>query len=152
MHRTRRRPMSEINVVPYIDVMLVLLVIFMATAPLLMQGVEVALPAADNAPLPNTDDPDPLVVSIRADGSIWINVGVPQAEERRGDATRVSIGNLAEQATKILRTRPDLPVYVRGDTAIAYGRVIEVMAVLQNAGVRDVGLVTDPAEFPGGSG
>ena len=64
----------------------------------------------------------------------------------------MSIGNLAEQATKILRTRPELPVYVRGDTAIAYGRVIEVMTVLQNAGVRDVGLVTDPAELTGGGG
>ena len=152
--RAKRRPMSEINVVPYIDVMLVLLVIFMATAPLLMQGVDVALPAVDNAPLDETDEPDPLVVSIRADGSIWLNVGVADADETSGDSSRVSIGNLADQTGKILRTRPDVRVFVRGDTAIAYGRVMEVMAVLQGAGVRDVGLVTDPAELntPRGAG
>ncbi|MEE4361594.1 MAG: protein TolR [Pseudomonadales bacterium] len=139
--------MSEINVVPYIDVMLVLLVIFMATAPLLMQGVEVALPAADNEPLRDADKEDPLVISIRADGSIWLNIGMPGADERAGDASRVSIGNLADQAGKILRTRPDLPVFVRADTTIAYGRVIEVMSVLQQAGARGVGLVTDPVEL-----
>lgn len=143
----RRRPMSEINVVPYIDVMLVLLVIFMATAPLLMQGVEVALPAVDNAPLEGTEEPDPLVVSIRKDGSLWVNFGVPDAEATEGDASRISIGNLAEQTGRILRTRPDVPVYVRADAAIDYGRVMEVMSVLQGAGVRDLGLVTDPAEL-----
>jgi biopolymer transport protein TolR len=147
----RRKPMSEINVVPYIDVMLVLLVIFMATAPLLMQGVDVDLPTADNAPLPDTKTADPLVVSIRDDGSLWVNVGVPDAESE-GDASRVSLGNLAEQARKILATRPDVPVYVRGDAAVAYGRVMEVMSVLQNAGVPNVGLITDPIELDGDAG
>jgi biopolymer transport protein TolR len=139
----KRRPMSEINVVPYIDVMLVLLVIFMATAPLLMQGVEVELPAADNEPLPDTNEPDPLVVSMRADGSVWVNFGIADDEEGR----RVSVGNLAAQVDKILETRPDLPVYVRADTTLAYGRVIEVMAVLQQGGARSVGLVTEPVQL-----
>ncbi|MEE4382028.1 MAG: protein TolR [Pseudomonadales bacterium] len=138
--------MSEINVVPYIDVMLVLLVIFMATAPLLLQGVEVALPAADNPPLDKADEEDPLVISVRADGSIWLNLGLGAGEE---DASRVSLGNLADQAGKILRTRPDVPVFVRGDTAIAYGRVIEVMSVLQQAGARGVGLITEPVDLEG---
>jgi biopolymer transport protein TolR len=137
--------MSEINVVPYIDVMLVLLVIFMATAPLLMQGVEVELPAADNAPLPDANEADPLVVSMRSDGSVWVNFGIGDEEAGR----RVSVGNLAAQVDKILETRPDLPVYVRADTSLAYGRVIEVMAVLQQGGARSVGLVTDPVELDG---
>lgn len=141
----RRRPMSEINVVPYIDVMLVLLVIFMATAPLLMQGVEIALPQADNSPLPNAQQEDPLVVSLRADASIWVNFGSPEAAA--GGGNRISAGALAEQATQIARTRPDLPVFVRADTELAYGRVIEVMSILQRAGIADVGLVTDPVDL-----
>ena len=141
----RRRPMSEINVVPYIDVMLVLLVIFMATAPLLLQGVEVELPAANDAPLPDTNLPDPLVVTVRADGSIWVNVGLSSEEE----ADRVSLGNLAAQVDKILATRPELPIYVRADTSLAYGRVIEVMSVLQDGGARSVGLVTEPVQLDG---
>ncbi len=145
----RRRPMSEINVVPYIDVMLVLLVIFMATAPLLIQGVEIALPAADSAPLPDAQEEDPMIVSVQADGSVWVNFGAPDAE---GGGTRVSLGALAEQAAQIVRTRPGLPVFIRADTALAYGKVIEVMSVLQNAGVRDLGLVTDPVDLGALSG
>lgn len=141
----RRRPMSEINVVPYIDVMLVLLVIFMATAPLLMQGVEIALPQADNTPLPKAQQEDPLIVSVRADATIWVNFGSPEAAT--GGGTRISAGALGEQAAQIARTRPDLPVFVRADTALPYGRVIEVMSILQRAGIADVGLVTDPVDL-----
>jgi len=145
----RRRPMSEINVVPYIDVMLVLLVIFMATAPLLMQGVEIALPQADNSPLPDAQREDPLIVSLRADASIWVNFGSPNGspEAATGGGNRISAGALSEQATQIARTRPDLPVFVRADTELAYGRVIEVMSILQRAGIADVGLVTDPVDL-----
>ncbi|TVS19161.1 MAG: protein TolR [Gammaproteobacteria bacterium] len=139
--------MSEINVVPYIDVMLVLLVIFMATAPMLMQGVEIALPQADSEPLPDAQREDPMIVSVRADGSIWVNFGAPESATDPGAGTRVSPGALTEQATQIVRTRPDLPVFVRADTALAYGRVIEVMSILQRAGVANVGLVTDPVDL-----
>ena len=139
---TKRRSISEINVVPYIDVMLVLLVIFMATAPLLTQGVEVDLPNTDSKPLSNDED-DPLVISIDGDGNIFVNTGMPRPGEQ---GTRATIFSLADQAEKIIGARPEIPVYVRGDKAIAYGDVIEVMSVLQRAGASSVGLITDPVE------
>ncbi|MXY53706.1 MAG: protein TolR [Gammaproteobacteria bacterium] len=140
---TRRRPMSEINVVPYIDVMLVLLVIFMATAPILMQGVEVDLPQADAEPMPTEDD-DPLVISMNGDGQIFLNIGMTRETDT---GRRVTIFSLAEQAGKIIRARPDVPVYVRADAGLPYGDVIDVMTVLQEAGAASVGLVTDPADL-----
>ena len=139
---TRRRPMSEINVVPYIDVMLVLLVIFMVTAPLMMQGVEVDLPNTDSKPLSNEQD-DPLVITVDGEGRIFVNTGMPRPGE---EGTRATIFSLADQAGKIIEARPDIAVYVRADKAIAYGEVIEVMSVLQRAGAESVGLVTDPVE------
>ena len=134
--------MSEINVVPYIDVMLVLLVIFMVTAPLMMQGVEVDLPNTDSKPLSNEQD-DPLVITVDGEGRIFVNTGMPRAGE---EGTRATIFSLADQAGKIIEARPDIAVYVRADKAIAYGEVIEVMSVLQRAGAESVGLVTDPVE------
>ena len=139
---TRRRPMSEINVVPYIDVMLVLLVIFMATAPLMMQGVEIDLPNTDSKPLSNEQD-DPLVITVDDEGRIFVNTGMPRAGE---EGTRATIYSLADQAAKIIDARPDIAVYVRADKGIAYGEVIEVMTVLQRAGAESVGLVTEPVE------
>ncbi len=100
----RRRPMSEINVVPYIDVTLVLLVIFMATAPLLTQGVIVDLPKAPSEPIGEQAD-DPLVVSIRKDGAMFVNIGIQNAED---EGTRVTIYSLEDQAGKILRARPEV--------------------------------------------
>ena len=138
----RRRSISEINVVPYIDVMLVLLVIFMATAPLLSQGVEVDLPNTDSKPLPNDAD-EPLVVSIDAEQRIFVNTGTPRPGEQ---GTRATIFSLADQAEKIISVRPDIAVYVRADETIAYGEVIAVMTVLQRAGAQSVGLITDPLE------
>ncbi len=138
----RRKPMSEINVVPYLDVMLVLLVIFMATAPLLTQGVVVDLPDAPSQPVPQDQD-DPLVVSVRADGAIFVNLGIQNAND---EGTRVTIYSLEDQAGKILRARKDVPVYVKADHKLDYGTVVRVMTVLQKAGAKSVGLITEPPD------
>jgi biopolymer transport protein TolR len=135
--------MSEINVVPYIDVMLVLLVIFMATAPLLTQGVIVDLPKAPSEPIAEQQD-DPLVVSIREDGAMFVNLGIQNADD---EGTRVTIYSLEDQAGKILRARPEVPVYVKADHKLDYGTVVSVMTVLQRAGAESVGLITDPPEI-----
>ena len=142
---SRRKPMSEINVVPYIDVMLVLLVIFMATAPLLTQGVVVDLPEAPSEPIEDTND-DPLVVSMRSDGAIFMNLGMQDADD---EGTRVTVYSLEEQAGKILRARSDVPVYVKADQTLSYGQVVAVMTVLQKAGAKSVGLITDPPQIEG---
>lgn len=142
---SRRKPMSEINVVPYIDVMLVLLVIFMATAPLLTQGVVVDLPEAPSEPIEDTND-DPLVVSMRPDGAIFMNLGMQDADD---EGTRVTVYSLEEQAGKILRARSDVPVYVKADQTLSYGQVVAVMTVLQKAGAKSVGLITDPPQIEG---
>ncbi len=141
----RRKPMSEINVVPYIDVMLVLLVIFMATAPLLTQGVIVDLPKAPSEPITERQD-DPLVVSIREDGAMFVNLGIQNADD---ESTRVTVYSLEDQAGKILRARPDVPVYVKADHKLDYGAVVRVMTVLQRVGAESVGLITDPPELAG---
>ena len=139
----RRKPMSEINVVPYIDVMLVLLVIFMATAPLLTQGVQVDLPKAPSEPIDEAEN-DPLVISMRADGAIFLNLGMSGADD---EGTRVTVFSLEEQAGKVLRARPEVPVYVKADHTLDYGKVVGVMTVLQKAGAESVGLITDPPDL-----
>ena len=144
----RRKPMSEINVVPYIDVMLVLLVIFMATAPLLTQGVQVELPKAPSKAI-DTQEPDPLVVSIRKDGALFLNIGLASRTKNEEDGTRVKIFSLGEQAGKVLRARSDVPVYVKADASLPYGDVVRVMTVLQQAGASGVGLITDPPDLEG---
>jgi biopolymer transport protein TolR len=131
----RRKPMSEINVVPYIDVMLVLLIIFMVTAPMLMQGVKVELPQAPSSPVGKQDD-EPLIVSVKADGSFYINLGKEQE-------TSVSLEVIADKAGKILRRKPETTVLVWGDTSVPYGEVVKLMTALQTAGAPAVGLVTE---------
>jgi biopolymer transport protein TolR len=132
----RRKPMSEINVVPYIDVMLVLLVIFMVTAPLMTQGIKVELPAADSEAIEVTDPDDFLVVSVDAAGQYYLNVG-----ERESALTLV---DLVGQVQKVMSAQPAMKVLIEGDQAVPYGRVMQVMDELKNAGVEDVGLVTQP--------
>ncbi|VUD52759.1 Biopolymer transport protein ExbD [Thalassocella blandensis] len=136
MATKKRKPMAEINVVPYIDVMLVLLVIFMVTAPLLMQGVKVELPQANSVPLDNKED-EPVIVSIKSDGSFYLNLGKEQE-------TAKPLEQITDTVAKVLRQKPNTPVLVWGDTKVEYGLVVNLMSELQKAGAPSVGLVTDP--------
>jgi biopolymer transport protein TolR len=131
-----RRLMGEINVVPYIDVMLVLLIIFMITAPLLTQGVKVALPRAGAEPL-QAQQLKPLVLSIDRQGRLYLNIG--------GDPrAALDVRTVAARAAAALHANPERAVLVKADAAIAYGRVVEAMVILQQAGAHQVGLVTEP--------
>jgi biopolymer transport protein TolR len=132
------------NVVPYIDVMLVLLVIFMVTAPMMNQGVKVDLPNADSQPLPQDNNKQILTVSIKADGTYYWNVGKEvETEQQRDSASAVALPQLTDQVTKIMRARPDTQVFIRGDKAVNYGVVAAAMGGLQQAGVPNVGLITE---------
>jgi biopolymer transport protein TolR len=140
----RRRPMSEINVVPYIDVMLVLLVIFMITAPMLNLGVEVELPKADAEPMDMEENNEPLVVTVLANGDLYLNAG--------GDLDGTSSGlidpeTLQTTVAAIVRRTPSIQVLVGGDEGASYGQVYGALALLQAAGVSKVGLMSDPAEL-----
>jgi biopolymer transport protein TolR len=128
--------MSDINVVPYIDVMLVLLIIFMITAPLLTQGVKVDLPRAGAEPL-EAQRLKPLVLSVDRAGRLYLNVGAdPRAP--------LDEATVEERARATLGRNPDTPVLVKADQAVAYGRVVRAMVILQQAGARKVGFVTEP--------
>ncbi len=129
--------MSEINVVPYIDVMLVLLVIFMVTAPLLMQGVQVELPKATTAPVDVNEEP--LIVSIKLDGSYYINLGEDHEKA-------VELSEVTRQVQLVLKRKPNTAVLIWGDTNVAYGRIIDLMASLKQAGATSLGLVTENPE------
>jgi len=130
--------MAEINVVPYIDVMLVLLIIFMITAPLIQQGVEIDLPQANAETLPDEAD-DPLVVTVDAKGQYFLDIG---------DNTNEPISNEEMQikVAAVLRNKPKTPVMIRGDKNVPYGDVVNAMTSLQGAGVPSIGLMTDPAK------
>ena len=132
--RSKHRPMAEINVVPYIDVMLVLLIIFMVTAPMLMQGVKVDLPEANADPVENQDS-EPLIVSVNASGKLFLNLG--QEEQV------LSLATIKDRVSAVIRRSPKKPVLVWGDRAVPYGEVVTVMVALQEAGAPSVGLVTE---------
>ncbi|MDI1351868.1 MAG: protein TolR [bacterium] len=135
----RKSPISEINVVPYIDVMLVLLVIFMITAPILSQGVTVDLPRAASQTLPPTDR-EPIIVSVNQQGAYFLNISTAPAEPIEGQALVVRVAaelELAKQAGQKLN------VLVKGDQGVAYGKVVQAMALLKQAGAEQVGLMTD---------
>jgi len=123
-------PMGEINVTPLVDVMLVLLIIFMVTAPLLTQGVNVDLPDADSPPM--QQNVEPVVITIHKDGKIYIQ------------KSRIELKKLAPRIEAMRKTNPDLPVFVRGDAKTPYEHVAKVMSALESAGIRKVGLVTEP--------
>ncbi len=136
--RSRRKKslVSEINVVPYIDVMLVLLVIFMVTAPLLSTGVDVELPSADAAPTEDLEL-EPFVLTVDKEGRYYLNDGEEPIE---------SAAEIKRQAAIILQKEPKTPFMVRGDNAVNYGEVVDGMVLLQAAGVEKVGLVTNAPE------
>ena len=137
--RVRRRKVAEINVVPYIDVMLVLLIIFMVTAPLVTQGVKVDLPQADAQPL-DKDSKPPLVASVDVDGNYFLAVGTSRNEP-------MSAEEIAVLVKAHLEVEPNTPVVVNADGAVSYNAVIQLMVLLQNeAGVPSVGLMTDTPE------
>ena len=136
--RKKRRPVSEINVVPYIDVMLVLLIIFMVTAPLVTQGVKVDLPKAQAEPLKDESKP-PLIASVDAEGKYYLNVGSSQEDP-------LTAVDLATIVAAQLQKDPDTPVVVKGDGAVPYNNVVQLMVLLQRAGAPSVGLMTDIPE------
>ena len=133
--RRQRKLMGEINVVPYIDVMLVLLIIFMVTAPLLSQGIKVDLPRAPAEPIAS-DKLDPLILGVDPDGQFFLNLG--------DDTTPLTNERVLELAGAALSREPERPVLVKADKAVEYGRVVEGMVLLQQAGARKVGFVTQP--------
>ena len=134
----KRRSISEINVVPYIDVMLVLLIIFMVTAPLLKQGVDVDLPTAPANPL-DVDSPEPIVVSVDKKGSMYLSIA-PDSE------APIDANSLVQQVKTALQREPKRPVMVRGDANGPYQNVVQTLVLLQQAEVGSVGLVTEPEE------
>jgi biopolymer transport protein TolR len=136
--RRGRRLMAEINVVPYIDVMLVLLIIFMITAPLLTQGIKVDLPKAGAEPIPS-EDQTPLILSVDSAGRLYLNIG-------KDEESPIDDALVVERVSAVLRREPETPVLVKGDRGVPYGRVVEGMVLLQQAGAEKVGFITDPAE------
>lgn len=135
----KRKLIAEINVVPYIDVMLVLLIIFMVTAPLLTQGITVELPQASAEPIADVPNHPPLVLSVDAAGNLYINVGDDEDEP-------VSSQDIVARTAAVLRNRPDTPVLVKADRAVAYGIVVGAMVLLQQGGATSVGFITDPLD------
>ena len=142
MPESRRKPMSEINVVPYIDVMLVLLVIFMVTAPMLTQGVKVDLPQTSSDPIQAEKDVEAIIVSVDSNGAYYVEVG-----DRGSDP--MALEELQLEIAKILSQRSNSEVLVRGDEQVRYGTVVRLMSALQMAGAANIGLITEaPLDKP----
>ncbi len=134
--KARKRPVAEINVVPYIDVMLVLLIIFMVTAPFLIQGFPVNLPEQSADPFDNKDQ-EPIIVSLSKDGQYYVTLGSDEKQPQ-------TLENIQAQIAKIMRQQPETPVLIWGDTDVYYGKMTDLMSALRSAGVPSVGLVTEP--------
>jgi len=135
----KRKLMSEINVVPYIDVMLVLLVIFMVTAPMLTQGINVELPKAGAEPIDDIADHQPVVLSVDAAGNLYLDIGDNEDEP-------ISGADVVNRVSIVIRNQPDTPILVKADRAVPYGNVVGAMVLLQRAGAESVGFVTDPLD------
>jgi biopolymer transport protein TolR len=136
----KRRLMGEINVVPYIDVMLVLLIIFMVTAPMLTQGIKVELPKAGAEPLDPSEGRDPLVLSVDAEGNLYLNVG-------EDEDSPVEAEQIVRLTSIVLEKNPETPVLVKADYRVAYGAVVSAMVLLQEAGAQKIGFLTDSVEL-----
>ena len=136
-----RRPMSDINVVPFIDVMLVLLVIFMITTPLLTQGVKVNLPQTTAKAMPDQQK-EPLIVTVDANGSFYLNL----ADKPNQAIPAQTLSTIVSKQLSSQQAGQERPVLVRGDKNANYGKVVEAMVLLQQAGAKSVGLITQPTE------
>lgn len=142
--RNKRKPVAEMNVVPYIDVMLVLLVIFMVTAPMLNQGVKVDLPKVTSEPLPSDTKQKILTVSVKADSTYYLSYGEGVDNTGAGNKA-ISLEDMTTQVTKIITAPGNAgsQVFIRGDKTASYGLVMAAMSALQQAGVSNVGLITE---------
>lgn len=138
LRNKRHRPMAEINVVPYIDVMLVLLVIFMITAPLLTQGVHVDLPRAESQSL--TRNQEPIIVSVDVDGKYYLNISTSPSQPIAPELLQQTV---ASELQRDKNANKERSVFVKGDRKVDYGTVVQAMVLLKNAGAASVGLVTD---------
>ena len=133
----KRRQVAEMNVVPYIDVMLVLLVIFMITAPLLKTGVDVSLPKSEAEPIATGESNEPMILTVTANGQFYLSVGAAPDEPLARDAA-------FQLAAAVIRQEPNTRVLVAGDEGVAYGEVVKAMTILQAAGAEEIGLMTEP--------
>lgn len=136
MSRPKRKPMSDINVVPYIDVMLVLLIIFMVTAPMLTQGIKVDLPVLDADPVQSDNQDEPIIVSIDLNGAYYLDMSDDAKKPQE-------LAQILKNVSSILSQKPETSVLVRGDKRVEYGAVVSLMSALQTAGAKGVGLITE---------
>ncbi|MES2673343.1 MAG: protein TolR [Pseudomonadota bacterium] len=134
--KIKKKPMADINVVPYIDVMLVLLIVFMVAAPMMSQGVKVDLPKASAEPI-DTKDQEPINVSVKKDGTYYIDLGGDPDKPRKLVEVKAIV-------SKVLSQKPDTLVFVQGDRSVQYGVIVTLMSELKSAGAASVGLITDP--------
>lgn len=139
--RKKRKAISDINVVPYIDVMLVLLIVFMVTAPLLDQGIEVELPEANSEPLNIDENIETLVVSLTASGDIYLNIGA-FGEERES----VTLDTVGAQVSRVIAANPRIQVLIEGDTFANWGAMVKLITILQEAGVSNPNFITQPVQ------
>tara|TARA_B100001059_G_scaffold43587_1_gene35821 strand:+ start:7934 stop:8374 length:441 start_codon:yes stop_codon:yes gene_type:complete len=139
--KKKRKAMSDINVVPYIDVMLVLLIVFMVTAPLLDQGIEVELPEANSEPLNINENIEALVVSLTASGDVFLNIGA-FGEERES----VTLETVGTQVSRVVAANPRIQVLIEGDTLANWGAMVKLITVLQEAGVSNPNFITQPVQ------
>lgn len=136
MSRPKRKPMSDINVVPYIDVMLVLLIIFMVTAPMLTQGIKVDLPQLEATDIELQANQEPMIVSVDANGAYYMEMSAVSDKA-------MELADLTQKAEAILSQKPETVVLIRGDKNVSYGVVVDLMAQLQAVGANGVGLITE---------